>query len=298
MTDYFDPNPQDLKVLITVKTYPTLSTKYAETVCTAGITDDGKWIRLYPIPFRQIEDFDKRYPKYSWVDVRAIRRDTKKDFRVESFQPIDINQIKVSPKIPTAKDPGWSKRRALTIDKVRIYDSLDELIADSKRDSNPVPISLAMFKPTEILDFTWKPDDRTWNKGKVYELENQLSLFDDVGGNLKSSPFKVVDKLPFTFKYKFKDSKGKISNLIITDWETGMLYWKSRKSTQTDEEACQKVKQRYFDDFIKKDIYFYMGTVFNNHLLNRPNPFSIIGVFYPPFLPEGFTKQLNIFEDI
>ena len=35
------------KVLITVKTYPTLSTKYDELVCTAGFREDGSWIRIY-----------------------------------------------------------------------------------------------------------------------------------------------------------------------------------------------------------------------------------------------------------
>ncbi len=41
------------KVLITVKTYPTLSAKYDELVCTAGFREDGTWIRLYPVPFRK-----------------------------------------------------------------------------------------------------------------------------------------------------------------------------------------------------------------------------------------------------
>ncbi|MPM62092.1 hypothetical protein SDC9_108958 [bioreactor metagenome] len=44
-----------MKVLIAVKTYPTLSEKYDELVCTAGFLEDGSWIRLYPIPFRKLE---------------------------------------------------------------------------------------------------------------------------------------------------------------------------------------------------------------------------------------------------
>jgi hypothetical protein len=41
------------KVLITVKTYPAISTKYDELVCTAGFLEDGSWIRIYPIQFRK-----------------------------------------------------------------------------------------------------------------------------------------------------------------------------------------------------------------------------------------------------
>jgi len=52
-----------MKVLITVKAYPAISKKYNETVCTAGITEEGKWIRIYPIPFRQLE-YDNQFRKY------------------------------------------------------------------------------------------------------------------------------------------------------------------------------------------------------------------------------------------
>jgi hypothetical protein len=41
------------RVFITVKTYPPLSEKYDELVCTAGISEDGSWIRLYPPVDRQ-----------------------------------------------------------------------------------------------------------------------------------------------------------------------------------------------------------------------------------------------------
>ena len=53
------------KILILVKTYPTPSTKYIETVCTAGIREDGSWIRIFPIPFRTLDDYQK-YRKYQW----------------------------------------------------------------------------------------------------------------------------------------------------------------------------------------------------------------------------------------
>lgn len=44
------------KVLIAVKTYPTISEKYNELACTAGFREDGSWIRLYPIPFRLLDE--------------------------------------------------------------------------------------------------------------------------------------------------------------------------------------------------------------------------------------------------
>ena len=60
------------RILITVKTYPCPSNKYKETVCTAGITDAGEWIRLYPVPFRHIDDY-KQYKLFSWIDDFRFR---------------------------------------------------------------------------------------------------------------------------------------------------------------------------------------------------------------------------------
>ena len=43
------------KILITVKTYPQFSSKYTETVCTAGMREEGKWIRIYPVLYRSMD---------------------------------------------------------------------------------------------------------------------------------------------------------------------------------------------------------------------------------------------------
>jgi hypothetical protein len=40
------------KILITVMTYPHPSRSYSELVCTAGITENLEWVRLYPVDYR------------------------------------------------------------------------------------------------------------------------------------------------------------------------------------------------------------------------------------------------------
>jgi hypothetical protein len=72
------------KILITVKTYPVSSKKYDELVCTAGITEDGKWIRLYPVEFRKLP-YASQYKKYDLIEAKVEKR--TKDFRKESFNP-------------------------------------------------------------------------------------------------------------------------------------------------------------------------------------------------------------------
>ncbi len=59
------------KVLVTVKTYPTLSQKYDELVCTAGFLEDGSWIRVYPVPFRKL---DTRYKKWQWIELESCKK--------------------------------------------------------------------------------------------------------------------------------------------------------------------------------------------------------------------------------
>lgn len=78
------------KVLITVKTYPTLSQKYNELVCTAGIRDDGQWVRIYPLPFRKLE-YKKRYQKYQWMAFPLVKNES--DPIPESYKSININSI-------------------------------------------------------------------------------------------------------------------------------------------------------------------------------------------------------------
>ena len=60
-------------ILITVKAYPSPSRKYGETVCCAGIDiDTARWIRLYPIPFRDL-DTSQKFKKYTIIRVRDCK---------------------------------------------------------------------------------------------------------------------------------------------------------------------------------------------------------------------------------
>lgn len=263
------------KVLISVKTYPTLSERYDELVCTAGFLEDGSWIRIYPIPFRKL-NVDSKYQKWQWIEIDLTKN--TKDFRKESFRPTSIdNEINVLDKVGTEKN--WAKRKGIVLKNV--YYNMEELIAEAK---NPaIGTSLAVFKPKEVLDFVWEECDREWDAKKletVYANQAQQSLFD-----LEETKriFHIVKKLPYEFSYKFTSEDGKIRKLMIEDWELGMLYWNCLESSNGDEQlACQKVKEKYFNEMCsKKDIHFFLGTTKKFHNVG-PNPFIIIGTFYPP----------------
>lgn len=260
------------KVLITVKTYPTISTKYEELVCTAGFREDGSWIRIYPVQYRK-KSYDEQYRKYQWIEIDLVKNDS--DFRPESFRPVSHDtEIKIIEEIEP--DGGsWDERRKLVMNK--IYTSLSVLISEAK-DRNTLT-SLAVFKPTEILDVKIKPCEREWSKEKLATLR-QLSIFESV----KTDKPQVVKKLPYEFSYVFKDDQGKQSTLMIEDWELGQLYWNCLRRHEGDEaKAYADVKHKYFNDFAKtKDLHLYLGTAQTYHLVS-PNPFLVIGTFHPKF---------------
>ena len=275
------------KVLIAVKTYPTLSTKYDELVCTAGFLEDGSWVRIYPIPFRKLE-YDKRYSKYDWVEIDLVKNVS--DFRPESLKPWSIETaFNVVGHIET--DNSWQERKDIVLKKV--YTNLTKLIAEAK--DKKTATSLATFKPAEILDFTIEPVEREWDKEKLSTLKakaRQLQLFQNA-----ENPFDVVSKLPFKFSYRFKDDEGTVSKLMIEDWEIGALYWNSLKRHEGHDQetkACEDVRKKYWDDFaLTKDLYLFLGTVYESHAKNYPNPFVIIGTFHPK--PVEYNPQGRMF---
>ncbi len=255
------------KVLITVKTYPTISNRYKELVCTAGFLEDGTWIRLYPIPFRKL-DYIKQYKKYDWIEIDLEKN--KKDFRPESYRPTNLDpEIKIIDHLDTASN--WAKRKKIVLQKV--YTNLSKLISEAK-DKNIVT-SLAVFKPTEILDFIIEDDEREWSSKKKAALD-QCFLFEE------DDNFELVKKIPYKFYYRFKNDAGQKSTLMIEDWEIGALYWNCMEKYNDEITACKKVKEKYYDDFAKtKDLYLFLGTTQQYHFVS-PNPFIIIGTFHPP----------------
>jgi len=70
--------------------------------------------------------------------------------------------------------------------------------------------------------------------------------------------------------------------MMIEDWEIGMLYFNCLWRANSDENAAiVKVKDKYLNSFSKRDLYFFLGTTKQFHNI-APNPFIIVGVFYPP----------------
>lgn len=265
---YLPDELPNARVLITVKTYPLPSRSYTELVCTAGLLNGEKWIRMYPIPFRFLQD-QKQYPKYSWVEVNLTRN--TKDFRPESYRLKNEN-IKVLDTIGTAN--AWDARKSYVLKET--FTSMEELIKLAKSSAKK---SLATVKPKEIVKFEIKNDEREWKPDWLEQIK-QMDMFEPANS---LGQRKVVRKLPYKFYYHFLTDDNKLRKMMIEDWEIGALFWHCLSQTDGDEEtAKQLVREKYFDRFVQeKDLHLFVGTTFLNHNI-APNPFVIIGVFYPP----------------
>jgi hypothetical protein len=262
------------KVLITVITYPLPSRSYDELVCTAGVLENGQWIRIYPVPLRFLKGLRKDGKiesfKYNWIEMDLVKR--KDDFRPESHSPLDytFTNINVIGKIDAKNN--WQERKKFCL--VNIYTNKAKLLSDSK---NPTNVSLVTFKPSKIVSFEIEEDEREW-KNEWKEIRKQGDLFES-----DKSPEILIPKLPYKFSYKFLDDEGVPSTLMIEDWEIGALYWNCLKASEGNEKiALEKVRQKYESEFFnEKDIYLFLGTTKEWHMRRANNPFVIIGVFYP-----------------
>ncbi|MEW2920974.1 hypothetical protein AB1A65_05855 [Muricauda sp. ANG21] len=259
------------KILITVTTYPLPSRSYDELVCTAGILEDGSWIRIYPIPLSWLKQVkrDTGFQKYTWIELDVKERTD--DFRPESHSPTNYDVKILSNPLNTKN--FWQERKKFCLKNV--YTNKAKLLSDSKQPQN---ISLATFKPFEIIDFVIEEDSREW-KNEWKDLRKQTDLFAEVDSN----PEKIIPKVPYKFSYTFVDDEGISSTLMIEDWEIFQLYWNCLKQSNGNEkQALDLVKAKYFDEFTTKhDIHLFLGTTMQWHRRRAPNPFVIIGVFYP-----------------
>jgi hypothetical protein len=262
------------RVLVTVKTYPTLSRKYGETVCTAGVLENGSWVRIYPVPFRRLGE-TQQYRKFDWIECELVKN--RSDPRPETRHPADIRQI--TPISHMGFSSNWRERRRLLLNTTPVYTRLESLIAGAKANA----LSLAVFKPAKILDFLWEEEEREWDAEKVAEMRERTHQRELFAQDRWRETFKLIRKLPYSFSYRFEDDTGRESTLQVLDWETGALFWNCLRASKGDERvALEKIRAKYFDEFRRRDLHFFLGTTQQFHFV-APNPWVIIGVFPIPY---------------
>lgn len=247
-------------ILVHTRTYPELSTRYRESVCTGGVfTDDGAWCRIYPFPARYLEEAVKR-----WDIISAeVWQDPSHDPRPESWK-INPQSIHKIGHLETGRGspPNWDARREQLFSASRVFSSVEEIEKAQRRDGT----SLGLVQPrrrASVRAESRPPEDRdAWDK-KLGDLLDQ--------GDLLERP-KALDYLDKRIKVRFRCEGADCErehDCSVLDWEICQLARRDGWEAAIDKLDALLDRDAY-------DTWFIMGN-FRQH----PQSFGIVGIWYP-----------------
>lgn len=268
---------EEKRILIWGKTYPEISSKYYETVCTGGVFENGDFIRLYPIPFRYLDD--ARFAKYQWIRARVKK--SQEDPRKESYK-IDPESIKIEESIPPDKFEWFNRSRPIFQNGYYSFNTVEQLFAENKANNT----SMGFVRPTSIekIYLSDRPqgdyDTFVRKMSENQDRRRQFEMFDEVS----VAELKQLRYLSQRFKvhWKCQNPACKSHKMSILDWE---LYELVRK-TGTDR-AMQRLKETL--DLAQHNVGFFLGN-FKLH----PNNFAIGSIWYPK--KSNLAPNLRLFD--
>lgn len=234
------------RILITVRTYPTISAKYIETVCTGGVTRNGEWRRLVPVPLRYLDD-EKKYRIFDVVDVMV---EPGKDGRPETRRP-HLASLMV---VDHVRD--WLAR----------WDWVKDTIVPSLQAMKDQEKTLAPVSVAEFLEFVAKRVKPNWTPQQKEKLR-QAHLFDER---------KPLEKLPYEFRFRWRDQDGEEHDSLIISWELLQTYRQYRKKYA---DPIGVMRDKWLNDLCGPDrsVSLFMGN-----LAKRRSVYCVCGVFGPP----------------
>lgn len=259
-------------ILIVVKTYPEISTKYTETVCTAGILADTKTlVRLYPIRFRYLEG-KQQFKKYQWIKADIDKATA--DPRPESYN-IDPNSIKLGEIMLAGK--SWEERCAWLLNENTVFPSVEALRAAQENNRT----SLGIVRPKAVNRVIIRMRDEKEVAGAIAKKDSvvkQLDFFEEKK-DLYILPIKIM------IEFSCDDPKCSGHRMSILDWEFGQLY---RKVFNSDNWQ-KKIKAKIIDEICgeTRDTHIILGN-----MVGYPQTFCVLGFFWPP---KTQSRQMLLF---
>ncbi len=250
------------RFLILVKTYPNPSASLQEVVCTAAVDHNGNFVRLFPIPFRTMDEA-ARFKKWQWIQAAVTKADN--DSRLESFK-VDATSI-TSLDVMPPKEKGWRARWA----------HVESLVSPSLEYVKTTDASIALIKPATFdLVFTDEPEPE-WTKEQREKLLGAQGAVDLFGN--ASAPLKLLEKLPVKIQYRYTCSDPICNGhqQLFEDWEVGQS-WRSWSRRYPDRaELEQMLRQRYVVIPREKDnLFLFVGT-----MARHPDTWLVIGHAQP-----------------
>jgi hypothetical protein len=197
-------NPwQETMMTIVVRAYPNPSGREGEAVCCAAISDDGRLLRLYPVPWRQL-DAQHRFSPGDRIRAR-IRK--SKDPRRESYN-LDRDSLEIIKKDALS----WPAR-------TRAAEGFDLAPLCDLRQQAAVTLSFQRVRDVSASitldrDARWTPEDMSKLAGReLYEAE----------------PRSLLEKLPFTLWWRFKCAHGACNGHRLHSVDGPAMEWINRE---------------------------------------------------------------------
>ena len=251
------------RAIILVKAFPQPSQKYEETVCCAGITEAGAFVRLYPVRFRHL-DADKRFDRWDVVEYQALR--PIDDWRPES-RHVDETSIKIV------------QSRSLSDDaqRVRLWaPHVSASLVELKAENVATHKSLGVVRPDEgSIKFRHRKLRDSEDDRQLQAAFKQVSLLGE--GLLASLP------VEYDFSYSFTCA-GHAHTMKIHDWEVQAAYLSFK--ARYGERALEMLTQEYEQRIPTRNLHLVMGT-----MKAHPRQFIVIGLLRSALSPDDVTRQ-------
>ena len=248
----------DAHAIILIKAAPQVGQRHGETVCCAGISPDGKWLRLYPVSFRTLDDGQKFG---RWDRIHFKWRKPKDDLRTESLR-VDQDSISITGALKASERERF----------------LSDLIVTSLDKERERGRSLALLKP-RITGFKI-------NKRKDEDIAADQASFDTL--RAQQDMFNTKSIIPYTpcpyeFKYRYQTDDGAREG-TCQDWEIEATYFKWSRD-YGEKAALEKMQQVFGTEYPQKGMLLAMGT----HSLH-PDTWLINGVIRQDDIRQGSLR--------
>ncbi len=263
---------EQMELLVTVKAYPSVSMKYGEAVCVAGVrldTPQPEWARLFPVAFRDLPP-EQQFGKYDVITLQAQKHST--DRRAESYRPL-LESIQRGQNL--APGGHWPARRRWV--EPLLGPTMCEL--NRGRKGGHGGPSLAVVRPMRVLDVVVR-DAEPWSLGQVSTL-NQVNLLS------KKTTLEKPDHA-FSYHWLCEEPGCRGHTQSIADWELGESY---RKWGRQGYDVVTAVREKWLD-FIcaeKRETMFFVG---DQH--RHPGAFLVLGAFCPEYRPDAGQLTLDV----
>ena len=237
---------QSAAVFILVKALPQRSARHGETVCCAGVTPHGGFLRLFPVRFRHLAT-EAAFRRWDRVEFRH-RRPTH-DRRPESCHVME-DSIRIGRPMPERERAPF----------------LNRLLSPSVAAAAEEGRSLALIRPANTrFHHRPKPPARIEAERRAYEeAARQGSFFD--------KRLAAIEPSPYEFRFAFEDGAGR-HDYANADWEAHAMFFNGRRREGSDQAVLDWMSATFNEVYPRRGMLFCVGNI-----AGRPQTWQLLGV--------------------